>query len=139
MPFFGQENFLRTVEKEPVTTEVYQELVSKLDATARQFIDELLAQHRVDALIAPTGEPAWVTDHVYGDRVGDDASGAMVTVLAAVAGYPHITVPAGQVQGLPVGLSFVGPAWSEPRLIELAFGFEREIRARKPPRFLPTI
>jgi amidase len=139
MPYFGQEFFERCVAKEPLPAEVYEEAVGKFDALARKGIDDLLTQHRLDALIAPTGEPAWVTDHVYGDRFGDDPSFGRATGVAAAAGYPHITVPMGQVQGLPVGLSFIGTAWSEARLLEIAFAFERETRARKPPRFLPTI
>jgi amidase len=134
MPFFGQEDFLVAKESGPITDPVYQASVTALVPMARKAIDDLLAAHRLDALIAPTGEPAWVTDHVHGDRSTGGTGGA-----AAVAGYPHVTVPAGWIQELPVGLSFMGTAWSEPRLLELAAAFERLTAARKPPRFLPSI
>src|SRR4029453_16640897 len=94
-------------------------------------IDAVLAEHKLDALVAPTGGPAWLTDFVNGDHPGDSFSSP-----AAVAGYPHVTVPAGFVFGLPVGLAFVGPAYSEPALIGLAHAFEQATRARRPPSFV---
>ena len=93
----------------------------------------MLTRLRLDAVVAPTGGPAWTTDLVNGDHF----SGASSTP-AAVAGYPSITVPAAEVYGLPVGLSFIGPAWSEHRLIGLAFAFEQATKQRHPPRFLPV-
>ena len=88
----------------------------------------------LDALMAPTGGPAWITDLVNGDHAGGGSSNA-----AAVAGYPNINVPAGFIFGLPVGISFFGRAWSEPVLLKIANGFEEMVKARKPPQFLPTI
>ena len=90
-------------------------------------------QHHLDALVAPTGGPAWLTDLVDGDSFGGGSSSA-----AAVAGYPDITVPAGFIFGLPVGISFFGRAWSEPTLIRIAYAFEQATKVRKPPKFLPA-
>ena len=89
---------------------------------------------QLDALIAPTMGPAWITDLINGDHVDGGSSSP-----AAIAGYPHITVPAGFASGLPVGISFFGRAWSEPKLIKLAYAFERTTKARKAPEFLPSI
>ncbi len=93
----------------------------------------MISQHRVDAIVAPTAGPAWITDLVNGDH---DSGGC--STPAAVSGYPHITVPAGFIQGLPVGISFFGPAWSEGTLLKLAYSFEQAVKARQTPRFLAT-
>jgi amidase len=97
-------------------------------------IDAVMDRLRLDALVAPTGSPAWVTDLVNGDHF----LGASSTP-AAVAGYPAITVPAGSAFGLPVGISFIGRAWSEPLLLKLAYAYEQSTRHRRPPTFAPTV
>jgi amidase len=97
-------------------------------------IDKLIADNRLDALIAPSFGPANRIDLVTGDHTAGQAS-----TLPAIAGYPHLTVPMGQIQGLPVGLSFIGPAWSEDRLLALGFAFEQAARARKPPAYIPSL
>jgi amidase len=135
MPFFGQETFLRAQKCGPLTDKQYLDALEQNHRLARdEGIDAIMNQHNLDALIAPTTGPAQCTDLVYGDR---DTGGC--TSPAAVAGYPHITVPAGNVRGLPVGLSFFGRAFSEPVLLKLAFGFEQASKARRAPRFLPAI
>jgi amidase len=134
MPYFGQEIFLKAVEKGPLTTPAYREALEKCERLSRkEGLDAVLDRHRLDALVAPTGAPAWVTDPVSGDHyVGGNST------PAAVSGYPSVTVPMGFVFGLPVGLSFVGRAWSESVLVRLAFAFEQATRHRRPPRFLRT-
>jgi len=94
----------------------------------------VMDQFHLDAIMAPTAGPAWLTDFANGDHAVGGSSNA-----AAVAGYPDITVPAGFVFGLPVGISFFGRAWSEPTLLKIAYGFEQTIQARRPPRFSPTL
>jgi amidase len=132
MPYFGQEIFLKAQEKGPLTDKAYQYALALNHRLARtEGIDAVMNEHKLDALIAPTTGPAQRTDLVYGDR---DTGGC--TSPAAVAGYPHITVPAGDVFGLPMGLSFFGRAYSEPVLLKCAYAFEQASRARKPPRFL---
>jgi len=135
MPYFGQDMFLKAQEKGPLTDKVYAAaLAANHKLTREQGIDGVMDKFHLDALLAPTGAPAWVTDLANGDHAGGGSSNA-----AAVAGYPNINVPAGFVFGLPVGISFFGRAWSEPALLKIAYGFEQLTRARKPPQFLPTI
>jgi amidase len=135
MPFFGQDTFLKAQEKGPLTAQEYLDALQKNHQLARtEGIDATIEKYNLDVLIGPTGGPAWLTDHVNGDAFGGGSSGA-----AAVAGYPNITVPAGFVFGLPVGISFFGRAWSEPVLIRLAYGFEQATKVRKAPRFLPHV
>lgn len=134
MPYFGQEIFLAAAEKGPLTDRAYRDALAKNHRLSRaEGIDAVMRRHRLDALVAPTGSPAFPIDLVNGDHF----LGASSTP-AAVAGYPAITVPAGFVRGLPVGLTLFGAAWSEPVLLRLAFAFERATGHRRPPRFLAT-
>ncbi len=135
LPFFGQEILIEAEAKGPLTEDKYTEALTACRQSARQDgIDAVMEKHQLDALVAPTTGPAHVTDFVYGDR---DTGGS--TTLAAVAGYPSITVPAGQVSGLPVGISFFGRAWSEPVLLKIAFGFEQATKHRFRPQFRSSI
>jgi amidase len=135
MPFFGQEILLRAEKKGPLTSAAYRKALSTCRTRARTLgIDALMTKHKLDAIVAPTGGPAWPTDLVNGDHF----LGASSTP-AAVAGYPSITVPAGFVHDLPVGISFIGRRWSEAKLIGLAFGYEQATKHRRPPKFLPSI
>jgi len=134
MPYFGQEQLTKAQEKGPPTSPKYIQALKKNHLLSRtQGIDLVMKQHKLDALVAPTGGPPWATDLINGDHFTGGYSSA-----SAVAGYPHITVPAGYVFGLPVGISFFGSAWSEPKLIKIAYAFEQGTKARQPPKFLPT-
>jgi amidase len=135
MPYFGQDILLKAEAKGSLTEKAYLDAREKCRRLSREEgIDAIMNQYRLDALVAPTTGPAHVTDLAYGDRrIGGSTS------PAAIAGYPSITVPAGFVAGLPVGISFFGRAYSEPVLLKLAFGFEQATKLRQPPRFLPTL
>jgi len=135
MPYFGQELFEQAEKKGPLTDSKYKAARAKCVRLSRaEGIDAVMSKHKLDALIAPTQGPVWKIDLVNGD-----AFAGSFTTPAAVAGYPHITVPMGQVQGLPVGLSFVGRAWSEPTLLKLAYAFEQITKARRPPTYAATL
>ncbi|HEX7139200.1 MAG TPA: amidase [Vicinamibacterales bacterium] len=137
MPYFGQEIMTMAEAKGPLTDAKYRAALAKNHRLSRAMgIDTVMARHRLDALVAPTGGPAWLTDLVNGDSGTGSAPGP--STVAAVAGYPHITVPAGFVRGLPVGISFFGRAWSEPTLIKLAYAYEQATKHRRPPTFGPT-
>jgi len=135
MPIFGQEIMQMSVAKGPLTDARYRAALEKNHRLSRtEGIDAVMNRLKLDALIAPTSAPAWVTDPVSADHYLGSA-----TTPAAVAGYPHITVPAGQVLGLPVGLSFFGRAWSEPTLVKFAYAYEQGTKHRKPPQLKATI
>ena len=135
MPYFGQEIMLMAQKKGPLTDKKYRDALARnLRMSRTQGIDAVMTKHRLDAIVAPTGSPAWPTDLINGDHF----TGASSTP-AAVAGYPNINVPAGFVSDLPIGISFFGRAWSEPKLISIAFAFEQATRHRRAPRFLATL
>jgi amidase len=135
MPFFGQETFLKAEATDGLKSKKYLGALSRCQRLSRrEGIDAVMEKYHLDALMSPTDSPAWLTDLVLNDHYIGGSSTA-----AAVAGYPSITVPAGVVFGLPVGVSFFGRAWSEQTLIAIAFAFEQATKARRPPHFLPTV
>jgi amidase len=135
MPFFGQEIFLSAQKKGPLTSPAYRRALTTCRSRARALgIDAVMTRLKLDAIVAPTGSPAWPTDLLNGDHFLGASSSP-----AAVAGYPSVTVPAGFASGLPVGLTFIGRAWSESRLIALAYAYEQSTKHRRAPTFPPTI
>jgi amidase len=134
LPYFGQEIFTMAQEKGPLTDDAYIEALAHCRRLSRhEGLDAVFARHKLDALVAPTGSPPWTTDLVNGDHF----LGASSTP-AAVAGYPSIAVPVGYVYGLPVGMSLIGTAWSEPTLIRLAYAYEQAAKPRRAPAFPAT-
>src|SRR5215510_991739 len=134
LPYFGQDIMTKAQAKGPLTEKKYLDALAKNHLMSRtQGIDAVMTKNKLDAIIAPTGGPPWPTDWVNGDHFTGGYSTA-----SAVAGYPHITVPAGYVFGMPVGISFFGVAWSEPTLIKFAYAFEQATKSRRAPQFLPT-
>jgi amidase len=136
MPLFGQEIFLDAEQTGGLTDPAY--VAAERDAhelAGPQGIDKALAANDVQVLVAPTLGPAWLIDPVNKDQVLGGGSGQ----AAAMAGYPHLTVPMGLVDGLPVGLSFVGPAWSEAKLLAYGYAFEQKAQARRAPTYQPTV
>ncbi len=134
MPYFGQDTMEKAEKKGPLTEKAYLKALKTCRALSRaKGLDAVMTTHRLDAIVAPTGGPPWTIDLVNGDHF----LGASSTP-AAVSGYPSVTVPAGYVFGLPVGLSFIGRAWSEGTLIRLAYAFEQGTKLRRPPRLLAT-
>jgi amidase len=135
MPFFGQEIFLSAQKKGPLTSPAYRRALTTCRSRARALgIDGVMTRLKLDAIVAPTGSPAWPTDLVNGDHFLGASSSP-----SAVAGYPSVTVPAGFARGLPVGLTFIGRAWSESRLIALAYAYEQSTKHRRAPTFPPTV
>jgi amidase len=134
MPYFAQERMLLAEDKGPLTDEAYLKALETNHRLARdEGIDATLQAHRLDAIVAPSGGPACLIDWVRGDYHAGGSSS-----LAAVAGYPNITVPTGYVFGLPVGISFFGGAYQEETLLRLAYAFEQGTQVRQAPQFLPT-
>jgi amidase len=128
MPYFQQELFERaeaTAADDPADVEQMRKQNQK---HAADSLDQALQSRSLDAFIAPTLNPAWMTDLVNGDHFLGGSS-----LPPAIAGYPHVTVPMGQISGLPVGLSFIGPAWSDARLLQLAYAYEQRTHLRRPP------
>jgi amidase len=135
MPWFGQEIMIQAQAKGPLTEKKYRdELAKDLKLSRTDGIDATMNKHKLDAIIAPTGGPAWPTDLLNGDHFTGGSS-----TPAAVAGYPNINVPAGYSHGLPIGISFFGRAWSEPVLIRIAYAYEQATKHRRPPQFIPTL
>ena len=135
LAYFGQEHFISANSKGDLNTPEYKDALANNHRYSRaEGIDQVLQEHKLDALIAPTGGTAWLTDFINGD-----AYGASFTSPAAVAGYPHITVPAGMVHGLPVGLSFVGTAWTEAPLIAMAYAYEQASLQRRAPSYAKSV
>ena len=135
MQYFGQDTFLKAQQKGPLTSKEYLDALAQNHQLSRtEGIDFVMDKFKLDAIVAPTGGPAWMTDLINGDHATGGSSSA-----AAVAGYPNINVTAGYLWGLPVGISFFGRAWSEPTLLKIAYSFEQSTKARQKPQFLPTI
>jgi amidase len=132
--YFDQKLIEMAQEKGDLESAEYKEaLATMLKATREKGIDQLMNEHKLNAIMAPTGSPAWKTDLVNGDNFMGGSSS-----YAAIAGYPNITVPMGFIDELPVGVSFFGRAWSEPLLLEIAYGYEQGTKKRCAPKFLAT-
>jgi amidase len=135
MPYFEQDLMIKAEKKGSLTEAAYKDaLAQNHQLTRNEGIDAVMSRYQLDAILAPSNGPAWLTDWVAGNHVSGGCSQP-----AAVAGYPHITVPAGFVYGLPVGISFFGPAWSEPTLLRIAYAFEQGTKKRQPPSFRQTV
>jgi amidase len=133
LPYFGQEILLLAQEKGPLTEQAYVDALAENHRLSRaQGIDATMERERLDTLVMPTGGPAWKIDLISGDHHSGGSAQP-----AALAGYPAISVPMGHVSGLPVGLTFIGRAYSEARLIQLAYAFEQATQARQTPRYTP--
>ncbi|MES1199400.1 MAG: amidase [Pseudomonadota bacterium] len=135
MVLFGQDEFEKAEATKGLADPAYVQARDRARRTAQNALDRMLRENNVDALIAPTLGPAWTTDIINGDHF----TGGSSTTLPAVAGYPHLTVPMGQVAGLPVGLSFIGTAWSESRLLAFGYAYEQRAHARTPPTYPASV
>jgi amidase len=134
MPYFKQDIFESSEEKKDMAGKEYKEVFHKSHEGSKQILDEVINQHKLDAICGLTMGPACSIDMIYGDRWGD----VFLTSPAAMSGYPHISVPCGRVYDLPVGLSFFGPAYSEPMLLSLAYAYEQASKNRIPPKFVKS-
>jgi amidase len=135
MPCFGQEFFLQAQAKGPLTDAAYVEALARNRRLSREEgLDAVMTEHKLDAIVAPTGGPAWLTDCVVGDHFGGASS-----TPPAVAGYPALTVPCGYSFDLPLGITFMARAWAEPTLFRLGYAYEQATRWRKPPQYKPTL
>ena len=135
LPYFGQENFLKAQEKGDLKSKAYLDALEKCRKLSRaDGIDAVLTKYKLDAIFSITDGPAWLTDYINGDHFTISCS-----TPAAVAGYPHITVPGGLVSGLPIGVSFFGAAWTEAKLIRYAYSFEQATKARRKPGYVPAV
>jgi len=135
MPYFKQDILESSDEKGDLNTKEYKDAVEKTLSITRNALNDLMKEHMLDAICGPTNGPAWCTDHVNGDY----STGYGTYVPAAIAGYPHITVPMGQVSGLPVGLSFLGTSYTEDKLITISFAFEQISKKRSAPKFTQPV
>ncbi len=134
LALFGQEHFVKAQAKGPLTDKAYLDALATCRKLSRtDGIDKAMDGNKLDAIFAVTGSPPWLIDPVNGDAFGPSA-----TTLPAVAGYPHITVPAGQVRGLPMGISFIGRAFTDGKLLGYAYAYEQATKLRTPPPYLPT-
>jgi amidase len=132
---FGQELLEQAQRSGTLNDKAYKQALANLRRYARKDgFDAVIRKHKIDVLVVPSNNPAWVTDPINGDRFS-----AVTSTIAAAAGYPAVTVPMGDVRGLPIGLTFVGPAWSEAKLLRYAYAFEQATKARRPPAFLPSV
>ncbi|MFW9924371.1 MAG: amidase family protein, partial [Candidatus Thorarchaeota archaeon] len=135
MPYFKQEIFKMANEKGPLSDNEYLEIKQKCQQLSREKgLDATLSEHQLDAIIAPSGGPSWIIDYVNGDHFTGGSSSP-----SAIAGYPNITVPAGYVKNLPIGISFMGTEFQEYKLLKFAYAYEQATKIRKPPSFEKTI